>query len=40
LNALQSRTVSAAATVKPPLVLLTGFLGAGETTILNRVLGA
>ena len=27
-------------TVKPPLVLLTGFLGAGKTTILNRVLGA
>jgi G3E family GTPase len=26
--------------VKPPLVLLTGFLGAGKTTILNRVLGA
>ena len=25
---------------KPPLVLLTGFLGAGKTTILNRVLGA
>jgi G3E family GTPase len=40
LNALQSSTVSAAATVKPPLVLLTGFLGAGKTTILNRVLGA
>ena len=26
--------------VRPPLVLLTGFLGAGKTTILNRVLGA
>ena len=26
--------------LKPPLVLLTGFLGAGKTTILNRVLGA
>jgi G3E family GTPase len=25
--------------VKPPLVLLTGFLGAGKTTIVNRVLG-
>jgi G3E family GTPase len=25
---------------KPPLVLLTGFLGAGKTTVLNRVLGA
>jgi G3E family GTPase len=25
--------------VKPPLVLLTGFLGAGKTTALNRVLG-
>ena len=25
---------------KPPLILLTGFLGAGKTTILNRVLGA
>src|SRR4029077_7317100 len=24
---------------KPPLVLLTGFLGAGKTTTLNRVLG-
>jgi G3E family GTPase len=32
--------VSAEAAVKPPLVLLTGFLGAGKTTILNRVLGA
>jgi G3E family GTPase len=28
-----------AAAVKPPLVLLTGFLGAGKTTALNRVLG-
>jgi len=26
-------------TAKPPLVLLTGFLGAGKTTTLNRVLG-
>ena len=26
-------------TRKPPLVLLTGFLGAGKTTTLNRVLG-
>lgn len=25
---------------KPPLILLTGFLGAGKTTTLNRVLGA
>jgi G3E family GTPase len=25
---------------KPPLILLTGFLGAGKTTVLNRVLGA
>ena len=25
--------------MKPPLVLLTGFLGAGKTTALNRVLG-
>jgi G3E family GTPase len=25
---------------RPPLVILTGFLGAGKTTILNRVLGA
>jgi G3E family GTPase len=25
---------------KPPLILLTGFLGAGKTTIVNRVLGA
>ncbi len=25
---------------KPPLVILTGFLGAGKTTTLNRVLGA
>src|SRR5204862_8099476 len=24
---------------KPPLVVLTGFLGAGKTTTLNRVLG-
>ena len=32
--------MSAEAAVKPPLVLLTGFLGAGKTTILNRVLGA
>ena len=24
---------------RPPLVLLTGFLGAGKTTTLNRVLG-
>ncbi len=31
---------SASDVVKPPLVLLTGFLGAGKTTILNRVLGA
>jgi G3E family GTPase len=35
-----NRVVSAEAVVKPPLVLLTGFLGAGKTTILNRVLGA
>jgi G3E family GTPase len=28
-----------AETTKPPLVLLTGFLGAGKTTTLNRVLG-
>jgi G3E family GTPase len=28
-----------AETAKPPLVLLTGFLGAGKTTTLNRVLG-
>ncbi|HVY38648.1 MAG TPA: GTP-binding protein [Polyangia bacterium] len=27
-------------TVRPPLVILTGFLGAGKTTALNRVLGA
>jgi G3E family GTPase len=26
-------------TTKPPLLLLTGFLGAGKTTTLNRVLG-
>jgi len=26
-------------TAKPPLVLLTGFLGAGKTTTHNRVLG-
>ena len=26
-------------TVRPPLVILTGFLGAGKTTALNRVLG-
>ena len=29
----------AEANLKPPLVLLTGFLGAGKTTTLNRVLG-
>jgi G3E family GTPase len=29
----------ASAPVRPPLVLLTGFLGAGKTTTLNRVLG-
>ena len=40
MNALQSRAVSAEVAVKPQLVLLTGFLGAGKTTILNRVLGA
>jgi G3E family GTPase len=40
LIALQSPAVSAEAAAKPPLVLLTGFLGAGKTTILNRVLGA
>ena len=28
------------ATPRPPLVILTGFLGAGKTTTLNRVLGA
>lgn len=27
------------AAVRPPLVILTGFLGAGKTTALNRVLG-
>jgi G3E family GTPase len=27
-------------TPRPPLVILTGFLGAGKTTTLNRVLGA
>ena len=32
--------MSAEVAVKPQLVLLTGFLGAGKTTILNRVLGA
>ena len=26
--------------MKPPLILLTGFLGAGKTTTLNRVLGS
>src|SRR4030095_12430570 len=29
----------AVARVRPPLVLLTGFLGAGKTTTLSRVLG-
>ena len=28
-----------APTEKPPLILLTGFLGAGKTTTINRVLG-
>ncbi|HMF39927.1 MAG TPA: GTP-binding protein [Polyangia bacterium] len=32
-------TTDADAVPKPPLVLLTGFLGAGKTTTLNRVLG-
>jgi G3E family GTPase len=32
--------VSTEVAAKPPLVLLTGFLGAGKTTALNRVLGA
>ena len=35
-----ARTVTVASAAPVPLIILTGFLGAGKTTVLNRVLGS